>query len=240
MRLQDAALCAGARLLPAFRVVPWLVPWVMNHIADVCLGRRNGRLHESSTCLARLRAAVQPFDIILSRSEFRVSDRLIPSFFTHAAIYLGPDIAATAHGRRPGLAPLPESAAVLEAARTGVRLTSLEAASDVDVLVVLRETRPADHGVEARLARIGQALGKEYDFWFDDADDDRLFCSKLVARVFTNLPLAAPDQLGRLMLPDDVARLAMLRDPMLSALLVIDGRTMDQRCSLEHYAPLLA
>jgi len=239
MRLHDAALCAGARVLPVFRVVPWLVPWVMNHIADVCLGRQNGRLHGSATCLAQLRAALRPFDIILSRSEFRVSDRLIPSFFTHAAIYLGPSLAAMAHRSRPGSAPLPAGAAVLEAARTGVRLTSLEAASDVDLLAVVREARLTDHAVEAMLGRIGQALGKKYDFWFDDADDDRLFCSKLVARVFTHLPLAAPSELGRLMLPDDIARLAMPPDPILSALLVIDGRVADPRPTLEQYAPLL-
>jgi hypothetical protein len=216
MRFHDVALCAGARALPLLRAVPWLVPWVTNQAAAIFIGRRNGRLHGNHACMTQLRASLHPLDILLSRSAFRISDHFIPSFFTHAAIYIGDDRPALPPLAMPGWTNRPAGTAVLEAARTGVRLTTLEAVTDVDVLVVLRDHSLSRARREAIMTRVGRELGKDYDFWYDERDDRRIFCSKLVARLFTHLPLDAPAQQRGLSLPDDIARLALAPNPVLS------------------------
>lgn len=209
MTFRDATLCAIARNMPRMRAVPWLVPWVANQLAGISIGRKNGRLHGNPAWVECLRASLRPMDILLTRSAFRISDRVIPSFFTHAAVFLG-------HGPQAA-----DGSAVLEAVRTGVHLTTLEAATDADILVALRDPSLVGDRRDALSLRIPSEMGKEYDFWLDERDDERIFCSKLVARLFAHLPIEPAAERPFLTLPDDIARLAVAQDPSLSLVILL-------------------
>jgi hypothetical protein len=221
MTLRDATLCAIARHMPRMRAVPWLVPWITNRLAAISIGRKNGRLHGNPAWVERLRATLRPMDIILTRSAYRFSDRVIPSFFTHAAIYVGEELPVrlTPAGHRG--APPPGSASVLEAVRSGVHLAALEAATDADILVALRDPSLVGDRRDAVRLRIPGELGKEYDFWLDQRDDERIFCSQLVARLFAHLPIEPAVERPFLTLPDDIARLALAPDPLLVPVVLI-------------------
>jgi hypothetical protein len=221
MTLRHAILCSIARAMPKMRVVPWFVPWVTNQLARINVGRRNGRLHGNPAGVACLRATLRPMDIILTRSAFRISDRVIPSFFTHAAVFVGDDLSSHLPPAPKRRMPRPGEATVLEAVRTGVHLTTLEAATDADILVALRDPSLVDHRREAVSRRIPGELGKKYDFWLDQHDDERIFCSKLVARLFAHLPIEPAAERPFLTLPDDIARLAVVPNPALSPVILL-------------------
>jgi hypothetical protein len=221
MTLRDATLCAIARNMPRMRAVPWLVPWVTNRLAGISFGRKNGRLHGNPAWVECLRATLRPMDIILTRSAYRFSDRVIPSFFTHAAVYLGEELPACLQLAGVGRPHPPGTAIVLEAVRSGVRLAALEAATDADILVALRDPSLVGDRRDAVRRRIPGELGKEYDFWLDERDDDRIFCSKLVARLYAHLPIEPAVERPFLTLPDDIARLALFPEPPLAPVVLI-------------------
>ena len=221
MTFRDATLCAIARAMPKMRAVPWFVPWVTNQLARINVGRRNGRLHGNPAGVACLRATLRPMDILLTRSAFRFSDRVIPSFFTHAAVFVGDGLSSYLPPAPKGRTPPPGEATVLEAVRAGVHLTTLEAATDADILVALRDPSLVDHRRDAVSRRIPGELGKEYDFWLDENDNERIFCSKLVARLFAHLPIEPAAERPFLTLPDDIARLAVAPDPALSLVVLL-------------------
>ena len=125
--------------------------------------------------------------------------------------------------RRTGLPPAAAASRwrVLEAVRTGVHLTTLEAATDADILVALRDPSLVGDRRDAVSLRIPSEMGKEYDFWLDERDDERIFCSKLVARLFAHLPIEPAAERPFLTLPDDIARLAVAPDPSLSLVILL-------------------
>lgn len=98
---------------------------------------------------------IKPGDILLSREDYRLSNVLIPGFWSHAALYLG-------NGR------------VLEAVPPRVREQHLgEWVVSIDSVCLLSPTLPftfADHA--------NDYLGKDYDWVF--SDDGAWFCNELV------------------------------------------------------------
>ena len=200
----------------------WFFCWVRGAapafgrlFGDLRLERRSGWVAENPVVVAHLERTLRPMDILLERSGFRLTDRMIPGFFTHAAVYLGRfadigELLDEAQSER-WLTPLQQGDGyVLEASRAGVRLLSLAQFLDVDELAVLRDTTldAAELLSLARLA-LGQ-LGKAYNYNFDLCDKQRQFCSKLVAEVFAHRCFGDGTKSGPpTLLPDHIADAAL-------------------------------
>jgi hypothetical protein len=238
MRVHEKAL----DVLPLLRRLPWLLPWVTNVVGEMCVGRRVGRLRGDPACGQHLRAVLHPLDILLTKSPFRVSDRLIPSYFTHAAVFLGDNVPAATDGPAwpSALGVGPTGALVVEAARSGVRIVGLDEFINVDTLAVLRDPCLPTALRQGIRQRALCELGKEYDFGFDGTDNDRHFCSKLVASLFAHLPFEERVGDRGIVLPDDIARLALATRPALSLeLLFVDGTRVCPEQDEWRYASLL-
>lgn len=223
---------AMGHLLPFLRRLPWLLPCVTYAIADVTLGRRRGLVRANQQSCLQLRNCVKPFDILLTKSRFKLTDRLIPGYFNHAAIYLGSE-AAHLDQRSDRSSTWPsEDEPVLEAVRSGVRVTTFEDCINADTVAVLRDDTLQDVRRQHIVQRAILEFGKGYDSWFESDSGERQFCSKLVGGLFSHLPLAAAARVPGFVLPDDFACLALGSPPALTlAQLVVDGVVIadDQR-----------
>lgn len=137
-----------------------------------------------------LKAYLQPLDIILVKSPTHITDKFIPGFFGHAAIYTGnPE-----ELRAMGVWELPEVArhqaritaggAFAEALRSGVRLSTPVEFADGDYFLVLRISGLTEAEKQVALARTFRYLHQKYDFNFDIQSPDRLYCTELIFLAF--------------------------------------------------------
>lgn len=173
---------------------------------------RDGKLGADREARAAVRAELRPLDVLLEKTPFRLTDKLIPGHFGHVAIWTGTpgDLKALGLWDDPLIVPHQEAiiggARVLEALRDGVQLRSLESFMDVDDLAILRCRDLTREGSRDCLRRAMRQLGKEYDFNFDVETTDRIVCSELAYHVFTHVPWPTENTLGRATIsPDNVA-----------------------------------
>jgi hypothetical protein len=221
---RDAVVrCSLCHILPLLRRFPGLLSLVTYAVADITLGRRSGLVLADQRAWTGLRNSIRPLDILLTKSRFKLTDRLIPGYFNHAAVVLGDDPGA---GDRGSWTPS-EHARVVEAVRSGVRVTTLEDCVNADSVAVLRDETLQDSSRCRIVQRAIQELGKAYDSGFDFASGERQCCSKLVAGLFNHLPLGQTRVPG-FVLPDDIASLSLGPSPSLTLVqLVVDGIEID-------------
>ena len=162
-----------------------------------------------------LLSALQPLDIVMVRSPRGPVRNGIPSYFTHAIIWLGTKRQLTAAGLwdHPSLAPyrgdIEAGDVALEAINTHVHLMKLSRVTDRDVLAIVRPPQSALRHRGRVLARALDTIGRPYDTNLDLDDRDRLTCAELVVEVFPSLVLPVRYSLGRrTLIPDDIVRLA--------------------------------
>lgn len=161
----------------------------------------------SDTQMKIMREELQPGDILLERQEFYLSNSLLPGFWKHALIYMGPKekwstlrladgstLAEDPWIRHQVLpkyrSPWGEAGEVIEAISEGVVFNSLEHAAQKDHIAIIRPVFPGLSDLE-RENRIAESLkrainywGRPYDFDFDFLTDASLVCTELVYRAF--------------------------------------------------------
>ena len=144
--------------------------------------------------LSELAPQLQPGDVLLVRTEKKLTTALLPGFWAHAAIYLGQGHpwgalrkAAAAGADTDGLRSLPEDAdehgMVLEAIAPCVRINSVRRCLEADHVLVLRP-QLAQAELQSALIEALAHLGKPYDFEFDFTCSARVVCTGLVYRSF--------------------------------------------------------
>jgi uncharacterized protein YycO len=215
---------------------------------------RKGKLHADPAVAADLKAHLQPLDILLEKTPFRLTDKFIPGHFGHVAIWLGTEAELMAAGvwDHPVVRPYQnrirqnnedahskDGGHVLEALRPGVTLNTLEHFLNVDDVLVLRPARmrrDAEAVREALLLAFRQ-VGKQYDFNFDVNTTDRIVCSELAYVCLPRIDWPTEKTMGRNTIsPDQVAQMALLSDaPLEPVCFYHDG----QRVPPERHSALL-
>lgn len=147
----------------------------------------------SPEILRKLRPELRPGDVLLMRTDSRITTAILPGFWAHAALFLGTRWELESMGLRenphvarhwPTLAQHTCTLGlVLEAVYPAVRLTAMEQCLCVDHLLVLRPALPEKELATAIAEAIGQ-LGKPYDFDFDFNNSSRIVCTELIYRSF--------------------------------------------------------
>ncbi|MEN9358532.1 MAG: hypothetical protein RL095_67 [Verrucomicrobiota bacterium] len=173
---------------------------------------RHGRLFQRPEVTAAVGSQLKPLDILLEKTPFRLTDKLIPGHFGHVAIWLGTEAELKAAGLwedplvRPHHDKIRQGRCVLEALRDGVQLNTLARFLDVDDVAILR-CGSLDREAQAEtLRRAFRQHGKAYDFNFDVGTLDRIVCSELAYQTFTSIQWPTERTLGRATIsPDNVA-----------------------------------
>ncbi len=180
---------------------------------------RSGRLSDDAAVELALGQELQPFDVLIQKNGFALSDTFIPGYFTHAVIYLGTPEQLKAAGVwdlkafDPVRAQLVAGNSFIEIDRAGAHLVAVREAVNTDELAVLRIAPPKAAGAEwpGQIAeRLLASLGKPYDFAFDADTASEVTCAEVVMRSFTHIAWPLREIMGRRsLLPDDVLRTAL-------------------------------
>jgi uncharacterized protein YycO len=173
---------------------------------------RKGKLYKKKEVIREVKAKLQAGDILLEKTPFRLTDKLIPGYWGHAAVWIGGE----AELKELGLWDHPlvlkyrkeigKGQSVVEALRSGVEMNTIEHFMNIDSIGIMRKPKATR---EERAKIVIQALrqvGKPYDFNFDVESKERVYCSKLVYLTYSGVEWSTKKSIGRTTFtPDDVA-----------------------------------
>ena len=184
---------------------------------------RKGKLKDLSALeVSSIKSKLKPLSVLLEKTPFRLTDKFIPGYFGHVAIWLGEtkelmNLKILHQGREidllshpqvlPHLEKLSVNRNVLEALRLpGVTLNTLESFLDVDDLVVLDPPQMSDDERSQFLLQAFQQIGKPYDFNFNVESESEIVCSELIYTVYDSIDWPTNRSFGRHTIsPDHVA-----------------------------------
>ena len=154
---------------------------------------------------------LQPLDLLLERTPFRLTSKFIPGFFGHVAVWVGNEEQLKELGiwDHPSVKPYQQAVRdgrrIIEALRSGVEINTFEHFLNIDDLVAMRIKSPLTlEQKRSYLIMAFEQLGKEYDFNFDVETEDRIVCSELAYVVYQDTEWQTERMLGRTTIsPDD-------------------------------------
>jgi len=191
---------------------------------------RKGKLYGDRELENHLAGNLQAGDVLLEKTPFRLTDRLIPGFWGHAAIWVGTEtelreLAIWDHKRvRQYHKQLMNNQRVAEALREGTVLNTLSDFMNIDDLAVLRRNNVTQNEKRKVLIRAFRQLGKSYDFNFSVETNDRIVCSQLIYLAYPDIAWPTEYIAGRYTIsPDNVAAKSLDNNLFEIVTLIRDG-----------------
>jgi hypothetical protein len=207
---------------------------------------RKGKLYHKEMIRNQLLEQLQPLDIILEKTPFRLTDKLIPGHFGHVAIWVGNqqelkdkglwehEVIQPYHNKitpKGNSSNSKDGYCIVEALREGVKLSSLEEFMNVDDIAILRPVFDGDISEKEKesLLLTFRQLGKEYDFNFDVNTTDKIVCSELAYVCFPQIDWPTAKTAGRHTIsPDNVANLCWNGTPLELITFYHDGEKVNE------------
>jgi hypothetical protein len=191
---------------------------------------RKGKLYGRPDVARALQGELRAGDILVEKTPFRLTDKLIPGYWGHAAVWIGTEEELKALGiwddpvvrKRRGA--IRKGQGVVEALRSGVEMDPLDRFLNIDDMAVLRDRELTDGERAKVVVRTLRQVGKAYDFNFDVETTDKIVCSELVYVTHTRIDWPTGKTLGRATIsPDNVAAKALDGGPLEVVALYHDG-----------------
>ncbi|MBC97893.1 MAG: hypothetical protein CME63_09090 [Halobacteriovoraceae bacterium] len=179
---------------------------------------RHGYLYDmSKEEEEKLAARLRPLDVLFEKTPFRLTDRFIPGYFGHNAIWTGteeelkelgvwdalPEIYMNAVEKFGYAGPsfqqdIRNGVRIIEALRPGVQINTLRHFLDIDDFAAMRarecESMNKERGFcltpelkKEYLLMAFSQIGKDYDFAFDVNTEETIVCSELLYRTFLDI-----------------------------------------------------
>lgn len=212
---------------------------------------RKGKLYRKEEVRKKLLATLQPLDILLEKTPFRLTDKLIPGHFGHVAIWVGNQKELKEKGLWDNEVIVPyhqkitpegyneeskDGYLIVEALREGVKLSSLEEFMNIDDIAILRPifTEGKSEKEKESLLLTFRQVGKEYDFNFDVNTTDKIVCSELAYVCFPQINWPTEKTIGRFTIsPDNVANLCWDNIPLQLITFYHDGKKCPEEKQLK-------
>ena len=132
---------------------------------------------------------------------------------------------------------------IIEALRSGVKLSTLDEFMNIDDFAILRPVFKDDVNnvlKKEALVMAFRQLGKKYDFNFDVNTTDKIVCSELAYVSFPSIDWPTEKTLGRHNIsPDNVAKLAWNNLPLELVLFYHDGELVHEKVQLAKMKALM-
>ncbi len=197
---------------------------------------RKGKLYENKESYTDLIMTLKAGDILLEKTPFRLTDKMIPGHWGHAAIWVGSEIELKELGiwNHPIVInyhnEILSSQAVVEALRSGVEMNTLAHFMNIDDIAIIRDPVKTKEETAARIIRTLRQVGKEYDFNYNVETTDKIVCSQLVYLAYTDIEWPTRKVIGRYTIsPDNVANKAINSGPLNLVLFYHDGKRIEDR-----------
>lgn len=218
---------------------------------------RRGKLDGDKDAKQKIQSLLQPLDILLEKTPFRLTDKLIPGHFGHVAIWTGTKAELIDIGvwDDPHIKQYVDQLSsvtnvdskhehqIIEALRNGVQLSTLDHFLNIDDFAILRPIfKEGEKEVLRKEALIMafRQLGKKYDFNFDVDTTDKIVCSELAYVSFPSIDWPTAKTLGRYSIsPDNVAQLAWNNLPLKLILFYHDGQLVEESVQVEKMKELM-
>ena len=195
-----------------------LTNWLSSIFGNVAgsITWRNGHMKNDVRALNYIAGQLKPMDVIFDKSAFVLTDKFIPGYFGHVAVYLGTEsqLKSIDMWNHPSIVPyqseIKKGNVILEAVRPGVRMNSVKGFMNIDSFMMIRK----EDGLASpdilidQITRGLDQMGKPYDFNFDVETLDKIVCSELIYIIFGNVHWPTKYRFGRSTIaPDDVAEI---------------------------------
>ncbi len=147
---------------------------------------RKGKLYDDADVAAHVRSVIKAGDILLEKTPFRLTDKLIPGHWGHAAVYIGTadELKALGIWEHPVVKEFQQQILddklIDEALRDDVQLNTIEHFLNVDDVAIIHDHTESDEAKADRIILTLRQLGKEYDFNFDIETSVKIVCSELI------------------------------------------------------------
>ncbi len=196
---------------------------------------RKGKLYGDEETETYLSKQLKAGDILLEKTPFRLTDKMIPGHWGHAAIWVGTEqelkqldiwdheVVRLYHKQ------IESGHGVVEALRSDVTMNSLSHFMNVDDVAIIREPGISDKERARVIIRTLRQVGKEYDFNYDVETTDKIVCSQLVYLAYTDISWPTDKVVGRYTIsPDNVAFKAINNGPLKLVTFYHDGKRIDE------------
>ncbi|MBC8323209.1 MAG: hypothetical protein H8E70_06545 [Candidatus Marinimicrobia bacterium] len=215
---------------------------MFGNAAGIIVSRR-GKLDElTKEKQSEIIAHLQPLDILLEKAPFRLTDHLIPGYWSHVALWSGTEnelreldvwdqlpaiyneAKETYHYSGPDFQDaIRNGHMVIEALRPGVQINTLQHFLNIDDLGVIRYNELTLENKRSYLLNAFSQIGKSYDFNFDVESKNEIVCSELIYVSFDDLDWNTSKTVGRYTIsPDNVAQ-NLKYDSFEAIMLYLDG-----------------
>ena len=215
---------------------------MFGNAAGIIVARR-GKLDElPKEKQSEIIANLQPLDILLEKAPFRLTDHLIPGYWSHVALWSGTEEELSKLGVWDELPAIYNEAKekyhysgpdfqeairnghmIIEALRPGVQINTLQHFLNIDDLGVMRYNGLTIENKRSYLLNAFAQIGKSYDFNFDVESKNEIVCSELIYVSFDDLDWNTTKTVGRYTIsPDNVAQ-NLAYDSFEAIMLYLDG-----------------
>jgi len=202
---------------------------------------RKGYLFKNDSLRKLIKTKLHPMDILAEKTGFALTDKMIPGHFGHIALWLGTEEQLKQEGLwddpiiKPFQNRIRHGNCVLESARDGTHLKTLEDFINVDELAIARIKGYMNFEASDKIALYQNAfaqLGKDYDFNFDVETSGKLVCSELLYQVFGSIYWPTDKFLQRSTIsPDNVLSLALYQNSPIELVYFIEAKNKHTFCT---------
>ena len=190
---------------------------------------------------------LKPLDIILEKAPFRLTDHLIPGYWSHVGLWCGneqelkklgvwvelPMIYNNAREKYDYSGPSFQESVnnghmIIEALRPGVQINTLEHFLNIDNMGVIRYENLTLEKKKTYLLNAFEQIGKNYDFNFDVESANEIVCSELIYVAIDDVVWNTEKTIGRYTIsPDNIAQ-KLAQSNFQPVLLYLDGKEVKE------------
>lgn len=172
-------------------------------------GQFHGKIDRKTNAML-LKTQLQEFDIVWLKSITHLTERFIPGYFGHVGVCIGNNL-------------------MIEAKRSGTKLSSVEEFSDGEIFLIARPKELSEKQKQKIRLMLKSQVGKKYDFNFDSQSPDRIVCTDLICLSYDFVEWQTKKRGGHFITsPDDLVRTLLNRSDFNFELYLNQGKFINK------------